>query len=491
VRPVRIFSRQPPEPRRRGPRKHIIDQVKLGRSVERFRHFFQWHIWSAPPEPGGRGRALLYRAGRLIYATARGFREKDLTSRAAALTYYTVLSIVPFLAFAFSILKGFGVYQRLMKQSVDPYVHQTFSGNPTLLRAIEQLMSFVEHTSVSGLSLVGILLLGYTSISMLSTVETALNGIWEASSARSLLRKVTDYTTILVFGPLLVLVAIAFSAAAQSSAIVGYLHESLLLGDVVDLMLRLTSGLVSCLALVVLYLIMPNVHTRPRSALLGGVVAGLLWQGLLYLHVNLQIGVANYNALYSGFAAFPIFLVWLYVSWVIVLIGAQLAASHQYEPRLRQAVRARHVDQELREALAVAVAAAVVEPFVEGRPAATATTLANALEEPAPAVEHVLDALVREGVLVRVAQHGEPGYAPARDIDGVHLFEVEEAVRRDPDARPLKSSLEQSVGPVLGAVLRARREPAASETGALTLRQLAAQYAVRFAAAPVEQEARH
>src|SRR5262249_49907571 len=151
--------------------------VKVRQTVERVRHFFGSRIWSAPGNQAGRGRTFLYRAGRLVYATARGFREKQLTSRAAALTYYTVLSIVPLLAFTFSILKGFGVYQRLQRESLGPYLHETFEGNPALLKAFEQLMTFVENTSVSGLSVVGVLVLAYTSISMLSTVETAMNEI--------------------------------------------------------------------------------------------------------------------------------------------------------------------------------------------------------------------------------------------------------------------------------------------------------------------------
>jgi membrane protein len=458
--------------------------VKLQQKVERVRRFFATHIWSAPNGEARRGRALLYRAGRLIYATVRGILDKDLTARAAALTYYTVLSIVPFLAFAFSIVKGFGFYQRLMHDSLWPYLRETFAGNPTLLQAIEQLMSLVDHTSVSGLSVVGVLILVYTSISMLSTVETALNDIWDAKSARSIVRKVTDYTTILVIGPLLALVAVTFNAATQSSAIVAFLQRSQLLADVAAFTLRLTSVFVSCVALVALYVIMPNVRVRLSSALLGGVGAGLAWQVLLYAHVNFQVGVAKYNAIYSGFTAIPIFLVWLYVSWVIVLVGAQLAASHQYEARLRQTVSARHVDQELREALAVALAAAVGERFVEGRPPATATALAAALDVPAPAVQHVLDALVRVGVLVRVSQNGEPGYGPGRDLDAIRLVDVEDAVRLDPDARPLKSTLEQAVGPGLSAVLRARHEHAATSSGGMTLRELAAQSELRVEPAP-------
>jgi membrane protein len=452
--------------------------------VQRFKRLFQSRIWSTPGNRSGRGWSFPYRAGRLLYATVRGFWDKDLTSRAAALTYYMVLSVVPFLAFAFSILKGFGVYHKLMEESVRPYMQETFEGNPMLLRALEQLMSFVEHTNVSGLSLVGVLLLIYTSISMLSTVETAMNDVWEVRIPRRLVRKVTDYTTLMVFGPLLVMAAVTFSAAAQSSAVVAFLRKSLLVGDVIDFLLRFTSALFSCVALVALYLIMPNVRTRLRSALLGGVVAGLLWQALLYFHVNLQMGVARYNALYAGFAAFPIFLVWLYLSWTIVLIGAQLAASHQYEPRLRQAVRARNVDQELREALAVALAAAVSERFVEGRPPATSTALSSALEVPAPVVDQVLEALVRAGVLVRVSQRGEPGYDPGRDLDSVRLVDVEDAVRQDPSASSLKSLLERAVGPALGAVLRSRHDLAAADSGNLTLRQLASQCAVQLDPAP-------
>jgi membrane protein len=444
--------------------------------TERVRHFFKSHIWTTHTDEGGRGRAFLYRVGRLIYATVRAVIDKDLTSRAAALTYYTVLSVVPFLAFAFSVLKGFGVYQRFVRDTLRPYLGETFAGDPALLRAVEQLLSFVERTSVSGLSVVGILVLIYTSISMLSTVETTMNQIWEVATGRTLLRKLTDYTTMLVIGPLLGIVALTASATAQSSSAVAFLHRFFLVGGIVDFTLRLSAMLGACLALFALYVIMPNVRTRPSSAFLGGLVAAILWQGALYAHVNLQVGVAKYNALYSGFAAFPIFLVWLYVSWTIVLLGAQLAASHQYELRLRQAVRARHVDQELREALAVAVAAAVGERFAEGRPPATSTSLADSLHMPGPAVESVLDALVRAGVLARVVLPGEPGYDPGRDLDAVRLVDVENAVRLDPEARPLKGALEEVVGPELQAVLRARHELAAEDSGSLTLRQLASRF---------------
>jgi membrane protein len=274
-----------------------------------------------------------------------------------------------------------------------------------------------------------------------------------------------------------VLAAITISAAAQNSTFVAWLHKSLVLGDITNSLTGLTSVALGCLGLVAVYVILPNTRVRLSSALWGGSVAGLLWHAALLLHVKFQIGVAKYNALYSGFAALPIFLVWLYLSWNILLIGAQLAASHQYEQRMRQTVRARHIDQELRENLAIVVAAAVSRSFIDGHPAPTSEALADALEVPPPAVDEVLDALVRGGVLIRIVEGGQHRYDPARDVDAVRLVDVEDALRHDAsdEAASVRGALGRTIGPALDELLRARRDAAVGESGKLTLRELARQ----------------
>jgi membrane protein len=441
---------------------------------ERGRRFFETTIWEVRVDELPRGRALLYRLARAVSSTVRAFFDKALTGHAASLTYYTLLSVVPFLAFAFSMLKGFGIYRTLMQDALRPYLRQTFAGDESLLQGVDQILSFVERTNVSGLSVVGVLFLIYTGISMLSTVETSFNDIWEVKTSRSLVRKVTDYTTILVIGPLLTLAAITITAGAQNSELVSYLHRSLLLGNIVDFLLKLTSFVLGCVVLVALYVILPNAPVRFASALFGGVVAGVLWQGALLLHVRFQIGVAKYNALYAGFAALPIFLVWLYVSWILVLVGAELAASHQYEQRMKQALRARHIDQEVREHLAVVLAAAAGRAFIDGHAPPTAAALAHALEVPPPAVDQVLDALVRANLLARVSPGGEVRYVPARDVDAVHLRDLEAAVRHDPstEACALRDTLERTIGAELSKLLHEHDE-AAPDVERLTLRELA------------------
>jgi membrane protein len=435
-----------------------VRQPRIGRArglIAGVRDFFDARIWAHRPGELPRGRALLYRTARVAYTTFRGFFEKKLTFRAAALTYYSALSVVPFLAFVFSVVKGFGGYQRLMEGTLRPYLRVTFGSNPSLLQGMEKVLGFVERTDVASLGTFGGIVLAYSSLSLLSTIETALNEIWGAKSSRPLLRRVTDYTTLLVVTPLLALAAVTVATAAQSSHLVRFLRETLELGTVIDFALGLTSLVLVSAALFAVFVIMPNVHVRLRSALLGGVVGGLLWQGALVLHVKFQVGVAGYNALYSGFAAIPIFLFWMYISWMLVLLAAELAANHQQEPSLRQAARARHVDQEVRETLALAIAVDLARNYLAGGPPRTQLALADAFAAPQPTVEQVLDGLVRGGVLVRAVTGKELGYVPARDLDAIHVSDVLKAVRSDPEAGELKAALDESLGPGLRDVLRA------------------------------------
>jgi membrane protein len=189
--------------------------------------------------------------------------------------------------------------------------------------------------------------------------------------------------------------------------------------------------------------------------------------------VKFQMGVASYNALYSGFGAIPIFLVWLYLSWMIVLIGAQLAASHQYEQHLKQAVRARHVDQELRETLAIAIAADVTRRFLQGCQPRTQTALAEALEVPPPSVEEVVNALVKASILVRAVCGHEIGYMPARDVDDLRVADVREAVRRDPAADELKAVLDRHLDPAVRDLMQITQLASRKGPNDLTLRELA------------------
>lgn len=445
-----------------------------GGPIGRLRAFFGEDIWAGPAPRGRRGRRLLYRASRVAYATARGVLVNRLTVRAAALTYYTVLSLVPFLAFAFAILKGFGIYRSFVDSALRPWVHHTFGENAALLGAMERVLRFVDRTDVSALGVLGLVALVYTCVSLLGSVEDALNEAWGAKTRRTFLRQVTDYVTLLVITPLLTVAATASAAAAQSSRIVVFLRNASGLGAVIDFLLRFTPVAVVGVALFAVYLILPNVRVRVSSAALGAAVGAVAWQAALVLYVRLQVGVSNFNALYSVLSAIPIFLVWTYASWIVVLVGAQVAASHQNDWAIRQRYRATRADQALKEMLAVIVAARVARAFVAGVPWRSAA-LAD-LVEPSPlTVDEILDALVRGGILARTAgATADAHYLPARDLDAIRVEDVRAALRRDSESDGLRAELERHLDPELLQVVRAAEEPAREAGWNLTLRELAA-----------------
>ena len=452
--------------------------------TERLRAFFTERVWAVRVAELRRGQALLYRVSRVADSTVCGFFANRLTVRAAALTYYSVLSIVPFLAFAFAVLKGFGAYASFIEGTVRPYLRATFGGNPSLLGSLERILQFVNGTSVSTLGVVGLLILVYTCVSLLSSVEDALNEIWGATTKRSFMRQVTDYVTLLVTAPLLVAAAAAVATAAQSSSVVLFLREQLNLGALIDFGLHFASLAVVAVAFFAVYAILPNVRTRPSSAALGAAVAAVLWQGALVLYVRFQVGVASYNALYSVLSAIPIFLVWTYVSWLVLLVGAQVAASHQNERVARQRFRARRADQALRETLAVVAAAHVARDFLFGRPPRTAAAVAELLQVPALTMEDILQALARSGVLAQTVSGREVRYLPARDLDTIRVGDLRDALRRDVRADELRAEVERRVEPGLLRVLQAAEEETHRSPQNATLRELAAMATRGDAGAP-------
>ncbi|HEY3358288.1 MAG TPA: YihY/virulence factor BrkB family protein, partial [Polyangia bacterium] len=229
------------------------------------------------------------------------------------------------------------------------------------------------------------------------------------------LRQVTDYLTFVVVTPILSVAAATLGAAATSSGAIRFARDTLGLGRLIDLALRSSSIVVACSAMFTMYVVMPNTRTRLRSALLGALVSGVLWQLALTLYVNAQSSVARFNALYAGFATIPIFLVWVYVSWLVTLVGAALAAAHQHEGMLVQQRQLGAFDQELRETVGLAVTARVARTFLAGAPPWTTAALAGALQVPEALVDETVTTLVAHGVLARTAGGPVAGVILARD----------------------------------------------------------------------------
>ncbi len=443
------------------------------------RRFFSTDVWSV--ELGGvpTFKRLFYRLARIAYLTVRGVDENRLLMRASALTFITVLSLVPLLAFAFSMAKGLGFYDRLLHDVIEPFLNETLGatdgGEPAageLRHAIDQVLAFVQDANVTSLGGFGLAILLYTVIKLLGSIEGAFNDIWGVHRARTLVRKVADYLSIVVIVPILLITAGTVTTAAQSEEAVAYVREQLGLGTLVEIYARFSSLVAVWLGFCFVYLFMPNTRVRVRSALLGGIVGGTLWQVAQVLHVRFQVGVANYSAIYSTFAALPIFMFWLYMSWVTVLLGAETAFAHQNEPAHRQITRARAHDQVFLERLGLRAVLRVALRFLRGDPPDRASTLAAELQVPEPSLQRVVDRLVSAGILARTGEDEEnPGLLPARDLDRLRVHDVLDAVGERLGNGSLPTA--EPVDRTLAEVLDHLEEERAATPHNLTLRALA------------------
>jgi membrane protein len=403
--------------------------------VERARHAWQFlsrDVWLVRLDTLPPRRATAYRGARVFYCTMRGLVVDDtLNVRAAALTYYTVLSLVPLLAFAFALLKGFGAYERLVDQTIRPYLLETFSANQPLRHAFEQVLELVSGTGVTSLGFLGLVLVLYSGTRLLRNIEGALNTLWQVESARGPLAQVTDYLAIIVITPLCLLLAAAVGTVSQLANAVRAVGDVFSMGELaVGLLGVLLPATVVFLGLCFLYMVMPNTKVRAPSALLGAVVGAVLWWCVLVAHVRFQVGVARFNALYASFGAIPIFLVWVYVSWLTVLVGAQVAATHQHERMFAQRIRAEGSEQVLRETVCLAVMIEVSRAFMDGRAPPRLTVLADRLSVPLPLLQEVVARLRERGLVLQTGAPDEPAIALGQAPERVTVKRLLDSMRR-------------------------------------------------------------
>lgn len=367
------------------------------------------------PEAWGGLKGRLYLFMQQCYLLAASFSAHQGQLRAAALTYTTVLSLVPFLAIAFSVLKGLGV-----QNALEPLLQQIAGDSQ---ETIARIIGYVNNTNVKSMGAIGLVTLIMTVIALLGSIEEAFNAVWGVAETRTLQRRFSDYLSVVVVGPILLLVATSMTSSLQSQWLVQWLIQYTYLGDAILLLFRLVPYVVIWIAMVFLYLFIPNTKVRFGSALLGGILAGTAWQLAQWCYFHFQVGVANYNAIYGTLAALPIFLVWIYTSWIIVLFGLEIVRMHQLKGIATCDLLSSSAVPAAKDRLTLALLIQVCLHFQKGGDAPVATQLADELSVSVQRLEHSFLVLESAGYLVRTA--GTPGgWLPARDPDEVLINDV-------------------------------------------------------------------
>lgn len=416
----------------------------FGSVKERYRRtvdFFGRQIWDQRLEELSTRRVWAYQTARIAYCTVKGAVLGDsIQVRAAALTYFTVLSLVPLLAFAFALLKGFGAYDLLIEETIRPYVLRFLSGNEALSTAFEQILGFVEGTGVTSLGFIGLLTLLYAATRLLRNIEGALNELWSVSTGREALQQLRDYVAIIVVTPLCLMAAVGLTATTQALELFRAAGETLGISNLLEQVMGFFGPLVVIfLGLLFLYKVMPYTNVRFVSAVAGAAIGALLWYAVLLVHVRFQVGVARYNALYSSFGAIPIFLAWLQVSWLVVLIGAQIASTHQNSRSIAQRRRIANFDGAEREVLGLSAVLQIAHAFQACQGAKSQRELSDAIGLPEPLVGELMERLVKADILTRSGEPSDRRYVLIRPPERVRVKDVLGALRETHDvaSRPL------------------------------------------------------
>jgi membrane protein len=284
--------------------------------------FLTQRVWSEDTHEAHWSKGLLYGFTRFAQHVAAGFVGDQCLLRASALTYTSLLSLVPFLALMFAILKGLGFQSRL-----EPILLEKFT--PASQEVVTSILEYVDRTNVSSLGVVGVFGLLITALMTLKNMEGSFNWIWKVGKGRSWLRTVSDYMSVLVIAPFFILAALSLTTYFGSPSIVEKMESIWIVGGFYRFLIKLSPYVMMWIAFTVCYLLMPNTRVRIVSAILGGTVGGTLWQLAQWGYVHYQFGVAKYNAIYGALSQLPILLVWIYLSWVILLLGAEVTFAHQ------------------------------------------------------------------------------------------------------------------------------------------------------------------
>jgi membrane protein len=405
--------------------------------------FLTVDLWRIPLRTLPRGRSILIRQIRIVALAMRGFDEDKCQLRASALTFYSLLAIVPIVAMVFGIAKGFGIEKILETQLMERLQGQ----EQVVERIIEFSQSLLEKTKGGVVAGVGVVLLFWTVIRVLSNIENSFNDIWGIKKARGLARKFSDYLAIMLIAPILIIMpgSITLAITSQFAFLMERIAVLGIIGPFLFAGLKLVPYIFIWAVLTFMYVFMPNTKVSMKSAVLGGIAAGTLYQLMQFGYINTQMLVSRYGAIYGSFAALPLFLIWLQLSWLIILLGAEISFAHQNVETYEFESDSLKASYSFKKLVSLMTVNLLAKNFAGGDRPLMAGQIAHKLEMPRRLINTVLYELVESGIISEVKLNGDKtiAYQPAKDPDKLTIKYVVDAMeKRGSDSIPVAESKE-------------------------------------------------
>jgi len=385
---------------------------KLFKSINEGLHFVRNDIWRIPLKDLPRRKMFLIKHLRIFILALRGFKEDQVLLRAPALTYFSMFSIVPVVALAFGIAKGFG-----LEMYVERQLEAALAGREEVFNWVMEItQSFLRGTHGGTVAAVGLAILIYTITMLLTNIEASFNEIWQVSKSRSWSRKFSDYFAMMFIAPLFFIMASAATVFLNTQ-----IQEAsyTLLNPFLMFLVNMIPYVLIWTIFTLLYMVMPNTNVKFSSALMAGIIAGTLFQLIQWGYIAFQIGAARYGAIYGSFAALPLLLLWMQVSWIVILFGAELSFANQNVDNYEFEAESKHISPFNKKILALYIMQLLVKRFYQGEKPLTPEGVSSILHIPNSLVRIILNELESVGLInqIDLSHSKTTGYQPAIDIN--------------------------------------------------------------------------
>jgi membrane protein len=414
---------------------------QLRGKVSQTSQFLKADIWRVRADKLQPGKTLWITQLRIFLLAGRRFMEDRCDLRASALTFYSLLSIVPVVALAFGVAKGFG-----LEKVLEARILANLESQPEVAdRILGFARSMLENTKGGAIAGVGVVVLLWTVVKLLSNIEGSFNDIWGIKKARTIGRKLADYLSVMLICPVLFIMAgsVTVLLTTQVTQMIERLTFLGYAAGVIIFLLKLVPYAVIWVLFTFVYMFMPNTKVELKSALWGGIVAGTVYQVAQFAYIKFQIGVSSYGAIYGSFAALPLFLAWLQLSWIIVLFGAEISFARQNVAAFEYEEDCLKASYFFKKMAAVLMTRHCVKAFIQGLKAPTEEEISQELEIPIRLARSTLFDLTEAKILSEVVAHDgtEVAYQPGCPVDDLTVARILDALdRRGLDAIPIAES---------------------------------------------------
>lgn len=374
-------------------------------------------IWNTPLSEISKGRIFVLKQLRIFILAVRGFSNDKAQLRASALTFYSLLSVIPVAAIAFAISKGFGLDQKLQQLLIDKFQ----SEQEVLKWLLQNASNAIEKTKGGYIAGIGVIILFWSVMSLLNHIESSFNHIWQIRSARPWYRKFTDYLTIMLIAPVFIILS-SSSTVFISNGLNDFMIKAPILDffkPVISFLFQLAPYFLNWITLTILFIIMPNAKVKFVPALIGGIIGGTILQVIQWLYIDLQFGITKLSYIYGSFAAVPLFIVWLQSSWSVVLLGAEISFANQNISRYEMESEALNVSNYQKRALILMIMHMIIRNFSLGEKPISAEYIGANLKIPVRLARDILQDLSSANLVSVIHENGaiERLYQPALDIN--------------------------------------------------------------------------